>query len=74
MICVPDATMQQRAKSLPIFYLDECRRVAVVKNEQWCFEPSDFMQIRKKFRKYSRSEADPAQAVISGCCDRADQY
>lgn len=74
MICVPEEVMQLKAKSMPMAYLDDCRAVAHVENGQWCFEVPDYAQLRRKYDKYTHSEADPYRERISGCCDRADQY
>ena len=78
MICVPAETIYAKAAKMPMAYLQDCRAASVVRNADqfWCFAPSDFFRIRKKYRRYSVSEADTFREgeIISGCCDRADQY
>lgn len=78
MICVPESTIQAAAKKLPVAYLEDCRAVAQIQSDtgRWCFSPVDFFYIRKKYRGYTASEADTYREgeIISGCCDRADQY
>jgi hypothetical protein len=76
MIQVSDSAMQERAKSLPVGYLEECRKRASIDaaTEHWCFELADYLALKKKYDRYSVSEADPYRSRISGCCDRADQY
>lgn len=75
MICVPEADLIARAKSLPVSYLEDCRAYAQISPEGWCFDPQNYSAIRKKYRGFtlSASHQDPGQP-ISGCCDRADQY
>ena len=78
MICVSPEAMYAKAAMMPIAYLNECRAVAQLRTEDqfWCFQPSDFYRIRQKYRGYAVSEADRFREgeIISGCCDRADQY
>ena len=63
---------------MPLGYLEDCRSAATVRAEgkYWCFQPSDFSRIRRKYRGYAVSQADTFRdgEIISGCCDRADQY
>lgn len=76
MICVPEATILAKAAKLPIAYLSDCRAAAQIANGQWCFALQDFNRIRRAYRGYAVSEADRFREgeIISGCCDRADQY
>lgn len=78
MICVDSHDMLVKAATMPIAYLDDCKRVATIRASDgfWCFLESDYAKIREKYRKYTPSvaEAHMAGELISGCCDRADQY
>lgn len=78
MICVPSEQLFAKAAKLPVAYLVDCREVAVIRtaDQFWCFKPSDFFRIRRKYRGYAVSESDQFREgeIISGCCDRADQY
>jgi hypothetical protein len=78
MICVPDETIRAKAAKMPIAYLADCQAAATIRTEDghWCFAPEDFFRIRRQYRGYATSEADPFREgePISGCCDRADQY
>lgn len=76
MICVLCDSIRQKAKSMPIGYLTECETAAQKRGKQWCFSPEDYQAIRRKYRGYAVSEADRFREgeIISGCCDRADQY
>lgn len=78
MICVPADTIYAKAARMPLAYLQDCRAASVVRtaDQYWCFKPSDFFRIRQKYRGYAVSEADRFREgeIISGCCDRADQY
>jgi hypothetical protein len=78
MICVPSARIYSKASKMPVAYLDECKAFALVRtaDQFWCFHPSDFFRIRRKYRGYTVSEVDQFREgeIISGCCDRADQY
>jgi hypothetical protein len=78
MICVDPKFIYEKAAKMPLAYLDDCRAASVVRAEDqfWCFAPSDFFRIRQKYRGYAVSEADRFREgeIISGCCDRADQY
>ena len=69
--------MQQRARKLPLNYLEECRKLAKIDpaTKDWTFEDRDWIALRFKFRGFVSSIANQAYDVpISGCCDRADQY
>lgn len=63
---------------MPVAYLSDCTSAAQIRQEDgyWCFSTSDFFRIRRKYRGYAVSEADTFREgeIISGCCDRADQY
>jgi hypothetical protein len=78
MICVPEKTMLAKASKMPISYLSDCKAVAHIRtvDQFWCFKPSDFFRIRQKYRGFAVSESDRFREgeIISGCCDRADQY
>jgi hypothetical protein len=76
MICLTEASLRKAAANLPISYLSDCRAVAKVNGNQWCFSLSDYQAIRQKYRGFAVSEADRYREgeIISGCCDRADQY
>ena len=78
MICVHPDTIHAKAAIMPVAYLADCRAAAEIRSEDghWCFAPSDFYRIRQKYRGYAVSEADQFREgeIISGCCDRADQY
>lgn len=78
MICVSEATIIAKAAKMPLSYLADCKAAAQIRtaDQFWCFKPSDFYKIRQKFRGYAVSEADRFREgeIISGCCDRADQY
>jgi hypothetical protein len=78
MICVSAETIYAKATKMPLAYLAECKAVAQIRtaDQFWCFAPSDFFRIRQKYRGYAVSESDQFREgeIISGCCDRADQY
>lgn len=78
MICVHPDTIYAKAAQMPVAYLADCQAAAKIRTEDghWCFAPSDFFRIRQKYRGYAVSEADRFREgeIISGCCDRADQY
>jgi len=78
MICVSSDTIYAKAAKMPLTYLEDCRSASIVRtaDQHWCFEPSEFFRIRRKYRGYTVSEADTFREgeIISGCCDRADQY
>ena len=78
MICVPPKSILRAASSLPVGYLKDCQEACTIdeKNNLWCFSESDYRRIRRKYRGYAVSEADRFREgeIISGCCDRADQY
>ncbi len=76
MICVSEATIVAKASKMPLAYLSDCKAAAHIRTADghWCFKPSDFFKIRQKYRGYAVSEADRFREIISGCCDRADQY
>ncbi len=77
MICVSDELMQAKAKTMPISYLEDCRVLARIRPEdgQWCFSPSNYTAIHRKYSKYqlSTTAEHDIREPISGCCDRADQ-
>jgi hypothetical protein len=76
MICVKEFAILKKSQQMPLGYLQDCQQVAIINNDQWCFSPPDFFRIRRKYRGYAVSEADTFREgeIISGCCDRADQY
>jgi hypothetical protein len=78
MICVPASAIHAKAAKMPVAYLVDCEAVAQIRatDQLWCFKPSDFLRIRQKYRGFAVSEADSFREgeIISGCCDRADQY
>lgn len=78
MICVPSKYILQAARGLPIGYFEDCQAACIIdeKHDLWCFSEADYSKIRRKYRGYAVSEADPYREgeIISGCCDRADQY
>lgn len=78
MICVPADTIYAKAAKMPLGYLEDCRSASIIRTEDqhWCFKPSEFFRIRRKYRGYTVSESDTFREgeIISGCCDRADQY
>jgi len=83
MICVPANVIHAKAQKMPIAYLADCQAAAQIRtaDQFWCFKPSDFFRIRQKYRGYAVSEVALEEAqriregeIISGCCDRADQY
>jgi hypothetical protein len=77
-IHVAEADVFEKAARMPASYLEDCRAVAVIDPvfKNWSFPPSDFFRLRNKYRGYAVSEADRYEEgqIISGCCDRADQY
>jgi hypothetical protein len=78
MICVPANQIYDKAKTMPLSYLDDCRSVAKIQTTDgaWCFLESDYARIRRKYKGFtpSTAEAHMQGEIISGCCDRADQY
>jgi hypothetical protein len=78
MICVASQEIYAKAAKMPVAYLDDCQAAAQIRtaDQFWCFKPSDFFRIRRKYRGYAVSAADQFREgeIISGCCDRADQY
>jgi len=78
MICIRAETIHAKAAKMPLAYLAECKAAAQIRadDQYWCFAPSEFFRIRSKYRRYTVSEADAYREgeIISGCCDRADQY
>ncbi len=78
MICIPSETINAKAEKMPLTYLVDCRAASSVRAEDgyWCFTPEEFFRIRRKYRGYAVSESDRFREgeIISGCCDRADQY
>ena len=78
MICVPASVIHAKAAKMPVAYLADCKAAAQIRtaDQFWCFTPSDFFKLRQKYRGYAVSEADRFREgeIISGCCDRADQY
>ena len=78
MICVSPETIYAKAAKMPLAYLEDCRAASSVRSEDgyWCFAPDDFFRILRKYRGYAVSESDRFREgeIISGCCDRADQY
>lgn len=61
---------------MPLSYYEDCLKKAVAKGESLCFSLKDFAELHKKYRGYAVSEAEQFRKgeIISGCCDRADQY
>jgi hypothetical protein len=83
MICVPASSIYEKAARMPVAYISDCKAVAQIRtaDQFWCFKPSDFFRIRQKYRGYAVSEVVVEEKqriqegeIISGCCDRADQY
>jgi hypothetical protein len=75
MICVPKATINEKARKMPIAYLADCQAASTPNEKgEWCFELQAYADLANKYARYSVSEADPYRSRISGCCDRADQY
>ncbi len=78
MICVAPHILADKAARMPASYLDECKAAARVRTEDgfWCFSESAYFAIRRKYRGFAPSEADilVEGQIISGCCDRADQF
>jgi hypothetical protein len=76
MICVPLSLIEQTAKTMPVAYLADCKAASVLQNDMMCFSKEAYLAIRQKYRGYAVSEADRFRKgeIISGCCDRADQY
>lgn len=78
MICVAADTIYAKAAKMPLAYLADCKAAAQIRTADghWCFKPSDFFRIRQRYRGFAVSEADRFREgeIISGCCDRADQY
>ena len=78
MICVPAEVILTKSAKMPLGYLADCQASVQIRtaDQFWCFKPSDFYRIRQKYRGYAVSEADQFREgeIISGCCDRADQY
>ena len=69
------SAVAERAKTMPIGYMTDCRAAAVVWTmDLACFRPSDFFRIRAKYRGYAPSVANAYAEIISGCCDRADSF
>lgn len=77
-IVVAEQDILVQSATMPIGYLEDCRKSATIISDKglWLFAPSDFFRIRQKYRGYAVSEADRFREgeIISGCCDRADQY
>lgn len=61
---------------MPVAYWTDCVEKSVRQGESLCFLPQDYADLRQKYRKYAVSDADRFRdgEIISGCCDRADQY
>jgi hypothetical protein len=75
MICVPEQTIRDKARKLPISYLADCQAASTSNDKgEYCFELQAYADLANRYAKYSVSEADPYRSRISGCCDRADQY
>lgn len=77
-IHVAESSVLTKAATLPVAYLADCRAAAVIDpiSGNWAFPPAEFFRIRRKYRGYAISEVDRYEEtrIISGCCDRADQY
>jgi hypothetical protein len=78
MIPVFEKDILEKASRMPAGYLSDCRAAAIIDAHSgvWSFSEKDFASIRRKYRGYAVSEADQFREgeIISGCCDRADQY
>jgi hypothetical protein len=77
MIKVSKQAIFEKAKRLPISYLQDCEASSVPEGEDyWVFSVSAYKSLLFKYRGYVVSEADTFREgdIISGCCDRADQY
>jgi len=74
-MCVPEASIREKARKMPVGYLDECQAASTPNDKgEWCFEPKVYAALARKYSRYSTSTADLYRERISGCCDRADQY
>ena len=79
-ICVSEDAMISKAQTMPVSYIEDCRKVALIIDgpsmRLWCFPTPDFEKIRIKYKGYTRSVSEDhfIGERISGCCDRADQY
>jgi hypothetical protein len=78
MICVPAEAIFAKAAKCRSLILKTAASASTVRtaDQYWCFKTSDFFRIRRKYGGYAVSEADTFREgeIISGCCDRADQY
>lgn len=78
LICVPAGSIADKASRMPVAYWEDCKAVAVFDRaaDTWCFPPSEYFRIRQKYRGYAVSAVHlhTEGEIISGCCDRADQY
>jgi hypothetical protein len=76
MICVSQRTIEQKAQTMPIAYFADCKKAATIREDRWCFSLKDYQAIRQKYRGFAVSESARFREgeIISGCCDRADQY
>lgn len=75
MICISEQAILEKARSMPIAYLSDCRSASTPNDMgEWCFEAEAYTVIANRYSKYKLSQADPYAERISGCCDRADQY
>lgn len=76
MICVPISLIQEKARTMPIDYWSECVACSTRSGEMLCFSLKNYTMLRRKYRRYAVSESDKFREgeIISGCCDRADQY
>jgi len=76
--CVATEHIEALSRKLPIAFKEECRQLihSFLDEKFWCFTEQNWNTLMKKYGKFSVSEADTFREgeIISGCCDRADQY
>lgn len=83
LICYEGAHIESIAKTLPIGFAKD---IEAIKHQDflgalYCFDAQEFSSVMGKYRGYAVSEVALEEAqriregeIISGCCDRADQY
>lgn len=76
MIRVLLSAIEKKAKAMPAAYRKDCFAAGQKDGDALIFLPQDYEGIRRQYRGYAVSEADRFREgeIISGCCDRADQY
>jgi hypothetical protein len=76
--CVNPEELISKARKMPLAYLEDCRALAIIREQDgfWCFSVANYDLLVRRYRGYATSEADRFREgeIISGCCDRADQY